>query len=176
MLLLLATSVQAADLVQIPEDYKMEEVPVGSVMQPKADVVIPGSSTEIEALSVKGGTNIDNSEIKCDLTYAKDPVRRVIPKGASIKVESATANNLGTITPAICFQNGQAREWQEMVYIVSTKSGFKGSLRCYVHASFTASDDTACEAYITPRLRDLSSKFLFWGDKDKIVKIEGDQL
>lgn len=172
---LLATLGAFADeMVQIPGDFNGEEIPVGAVFQPKEELILPGSTSEIDVLKRDSMSNGNRLVTKCDLTYASETIRRIIPKGASLRVESVNWNALGTTTPANCWKDNEPREWKEVVYIVGTKAGFRGSLRCYHETIWINPNKERCEFYESPSAEQLGEKFLLWAEKSKLSKVVGD--
>jgi len=169
---LVASTGMAGEMVTVPDDFGLLEVPDGSQVEIKKEIVLRAQTTR-ETVVLATQKDLSSSRVlKCELLYQPNSQRRVIPVGTRLETTGTSVSPIAQEAPAVaCFKAYKYPEAPSQDHFVALKSAsgnFIGTLYCRDQQVWTAPGDIACDYSSTVAVGDLKGSLQFWGDKDAL--------
>jgi len=172
VLMMVSTMAMAGEIVPVPDDFGLLELPEAGLAELKKAVVLKAQSVreKIVLKTQRDGTQV--TVLKCDLLYEPNSQRRTIPVGTRLVVTGTSIVPIVQDIPAVsCFKANHYPERPSQEHFVSLKSAsgnFSGTLYCRQQVTWTAPGDVACDYSDEVVVGNLKDAIQFLGDKDKL--------
>lgn len=174
--MMVSTMAMAGEMVTVPDDYSLLELPEGSLVQMVKEVQLRAGTTQENLVLVTENGFKSKRVLRCDLNYEKSNQRRVIPAGTKLVLGvTSVAPITQDPAPYACFKENQYPTLPSQEHFVSLKSasGIDLMVTCRDHLTWEAPGDLACDYSDVVTVGSLKSGLTFTADKEKLTGVIG---
>lgn len=160
----------AGEMVLVPNDYNLIELPIRAVVRIKKETILAGSSTSIGIVDRKTSVDGTTTFHTCTLNYLPSAQRRVLPANLDLYVSNITKKDSSIATPGYCWKNGLDKTGSSITLTVQSNKGFQAEVSCYSQSVWTPPQGEICRFNEIPTVGDLT-ELAIWADADALKSV-----
>lgn len=168
--LCLSSVAVGGELVEVPATYRLYDLPVGTVIKPKAEIVLHAGATATNFLHKTGdGYFTVKERTECNFYFTASDSRRRLTAGTTFELqykELVTLSDYGW-ADGPCFRDREGRQSEPGAALgVKTLGGFEMYGECIKTSDWVGSGDTQCKFAEAPTVADLNRWFVVLADSE----------